>query len=1046
MLRIAMLGAFVSWSVVAAPTAQISTPDPDIYKNIAWRSIGPCNMGGRITDVEGVPGKPYILYVGTASGGLWKTVNGAISSEPLFDEQPVHAIGDVALDPANAEVIWVGTGEDNPRNTVSYGNGVYKSPDGGKTWLHMGLEDTRHISRVVVHPRNPDIVYVAAIGHAFGPNEQRGVFMTTDGGSNWEKVLYVDEETGASDLEMDPANPNILYAGMWTFMRKPWTMRSGSEKGGLYKSVDGGRTWKELTVGLPALMGRIGVKAARSNPKIVYVMAETKEGKLFHSEDHGETFETVYEKWDILSRGFYFAELRIDPANENRIYAISGALRVTDDGGKTWKSIGGKLHSDHHALWIDPENPNVLVDGNDGGVGISRDRGALWEYVQNVPMGQYYQIDVDHQVPFYMIYGGLQDNGSWGLPARSRHRFGISNAELISIGGGDGFFAAVHPEKPDQILSDSQGGNIVRFDKRTGQSQRISPYPANIIGGAPASEHEFRFDWNAPIVISHHDPDTVYFGGNVLFRSSDFGTSWDVISPDLTTNDAEKLQSSGGPIRPDNTTAEYHCVILGISESPLTPGFVWVGTDDSQVQVTRDGGETWDNVSANISGLPEASLISHVEASRSSEASAYVAAELHQLDDFRPYIFKTDDYGKSWTNISGDLPSNAYVHVLREDPKNPNVLYAGTESGVFVSMAGGGEWFQLRMKNLPAALAVHDIIVHPEENDLILGTHGRSIWVLDDVGFLQQMTPEVLESDVHLFETRKAWRYSFWTGDTGGTVWGGDKSFWGPNPDYGALITYSLKEESEEEADVEIEILDDAGEVIRKVEGTKEKGLNRVAWDLRYEGPEQRKAESEEDRQESRRRTRGPQVVPGEYTIRLKVGEATTEGSVQVALESALSVSPADLELQLETALDLRDRISSLNLELRALDSIESQIKSIQKLAKDHVPDEVKERLDALLEKIDTQRTSMVRDPEGGYTSSTRILGKLTGWLSGITRTEAAPTRHQREYIETLRAEVQESLDSSRAIVGDDVASLNEILRAHGLPIVYVGRDRGEVQ
>jgi hypothetical protein len=667
-------------------------------------------------------------------------------------------------------------------------------------------------------------------------------------------------------------------------------------------------------------------------------------------------------------------------------------------------------------------------------------------------MGQYYQIDVDHEVPFYMIYGGLQDNGSWGLPARSRHRFGISNDELISIGGGDGFFAAVHPEKPDQILSDSQGGNIVRFDRRTGQSQAISPYPGNIIIGAPASEHEVRFDWNAPILISHHDPDTVYFGGNVLFRSDDFGTSWDVISPDLTTNDAEKIQSSGGPIRPDNTTAEYHCVILGISESPLTPGLVWVGTDDSQVQVTRNGGETWDNVSANIKGLPEAALISHVEASRASEGRAYVAAELHQLDDFRPLVFKTDDYGKTWENITGDLPSNAYVHVFREDPKNPKVLYAGAESGVFVSLSGGGEWFPLRMENLPTAVAVHDIIIHPEENDLILGTHGRSIWVLDDVGFLQQLTSEILQSDLHLFETRKAWRYSYWTGDTGGTVWGGDKNFWGPNPDYGALITYYLKEEpaeeeveAEDEVEIEIEILNDTGAVIREVDGTKERGLNRVAWDLRYQGPESRKPESDEPEQGARRRrTRGPQVVPGEYTIRVKLGETTAEGRVQVALEPALSVSQADLDLQLETALALRDKISSLNLELRSLDSIEGQIKSIEETAKDQVPDDVKERLDALLEKIETQKSSMFRDPEAGYTSSTRILGKLTGWLSGITRTEAAPTRHQLDYIETFGAEYQEAIDGSRAIVRDDVASLNETLKAHGLPIVYVSQDQGE--
>jgi photosystem II stability/assembly factor-like uncharacterized protein len=1013
--------------------------DRELLEHIAWRNIGPCNMGGRMTDIEGVPGHPDTLYFGTASSGLWKTTNGAIRSEPIFDEQPVHAIGDIALDPSTPDVIWVGTGEDNPRNTVSSGNGVYRSPDGGKTWMHMGLDESRHISRVIVHPANPDIVYVAAVGNAFAPHEQRGVFKTTDGGETWEKVLYIDDETGASDLEMDPSNPNILYAGMWTFMRQPWTMKSGSEKGGLHKSVDGGRTWTKLTEGLPVLMGRIGVKVAPSRPQIVYMIAESKEATLYRSEDRGETWTKVYKERDIVSRGFYFAEMRVDPQNENRVYAISGGLKVSIDGGRSFESIGGKLHSDHHTLWIDPSNPAVLVNGNDGGIGISRDYGKLWEYVRNIPLGQYYQIDADSEVPFYMVYGGLQDNGSWGLPARSRNRFGISNGELISIGGGDGFYAAVHREEPNRILGDMQGGNIYRFDTRTGQSERISPYPGQL-GGAAASEQAYRFDWNAPIFLSPHDPDTVYFGGNVLFRSTDFGTSWDVVSPDLTTDDAEKQASSGGPIYPDNTTAEYHCVIVSISESPLRPGVLWVGSDDTQVQITQDGGETWENVSGNVEGMPADAIISHVEASAATEGRAYVTAERHQLDDFRPYVFKTEDFGETWENITGNLPSEAFVHVFREDSKNPDVLYVGTEIGIYVSITRGESWFPLRMKNLPAAVAVHDILIHPEENDLILGTHGRSIWVLDDIGFLQQATAEALDSPFHLFEPRKTWRYSFWTGDTGGTVWGGDKMFWGPNPDYGALLTYYLKEKPEEDAEIEIQIVDGDGALIRETEGTKEVGFNRVTWDLRHEGPEPRKPREDED-SGGRSRSRGPQAAPGEYTVKLILSEETKTAMVEVAMEPALNVSSADLDVQLETALKLRDWISSLNLVLRDLDGIEEQVKNRQDLVKKASLDEsdgVEQSLADLLEKLGEIKKTIVREGEDRYGSSTKLLGKLTGWFSGISRADAAPTRHQLEYFDELEVEHRDVMGKVEDFIHTDVVSLNEKLGQYGLPIIFI--------
>lgn len=520
--------------------------DPSLFENLEWRNIGPAIMGGRTTDIEGVPGNPNIVYVATASGGLWKTTNGGITWTPIFDRQNTISIGDIAIDPKNPDVIWVGTGESNTRNSVSFGDGVYKSTDGGKTWQHLGLRDTRHISRILIHPHNPDIVYVGAVGHAFGPNEERGVFMTTDGGRTWQKVLYIDAQHGVSDMDMDPSNPNILYAAMWYFERKPWTHRSGSEKGGVFKSVDGGRTWKKLERGLPKLLGRIGVKVAPSNPQVVYVIAESKEGTLFRSDDRGETFREVSREVRIVSRGFYYADLRVDPWDENRVYAIASNLFVSIDGGRTFRRISARTHSDYHTLWIDPTNPYRLWQGNDGGVAVSYDRGETWEYVNNIPLGQFYQIHADNRLPFYWVSGGLQDNGTWTGPSRTREPAGILNDDWIMVSFGDGFHVVTHPEDPNLYLSESQGGNLFRTDLRTREQQNVSPQARRNDGG-PVGELKYRFNWNAPIVLSPHDKNTVYYGGNVVFRSTDFGKTWQVISPDLTTNDPEKQKDAGGP-------------------------------------------------------------------------------------------------------------------------------------------------------------------------------------------------------------------------------------------------------------------------------------------------------------------------------------------------------------------------------------------------------------------------------------------------------------------------------------------------------------------
>jgi photosystem II stability/assembly factor-like uncharacterized protein len=1004
--------------------------DPAIFKNITWRSIGPAIMGGRLTDIEAVVGNPDIIYFGTASSGLWKSTNGAITCKQVFGDQPVHSIGDLAIALSNPGVIYVGTGEDNPRNSVSYGNGVYKSTDAGETWQHVGLEDTRHISRVIVHPTNADIAYVAALGHVWGRNKERGVFMTIDGGKSWKQVLFVDEETGASDIDMDPSNPNILYAAMWTFQRNPWTHTSGSEKGGIYKSIDGGLTWKKVEKGLPKLIGRIGVKVAPSNPNVVYAIMEAKEGTLYRSDDRGETWKKITDDWNIISRGFYYTELRVDPKNENRLYAVSGSLQLSTDGGRSWGRIATSVHGDHHTLWIDPHNPHLLFNGNDGAIGISRDGGETWENLNTLPTGQFYQITADNQVPFYKVFGGLQDNGSWGGPARSRDVNGILNDDWFTIGGGDGFFVVVHPEKQHLVLCESQGGYIQRVDIRTGHTQSISPQPAPM-SGAAAGENEYRFDWNAPIVLSPHDADTVYLGGNVLFKSTDFGKQWEAISPDLSTNDPKKLESAGGPIQHENTVAEYHCVIISISESPVQVGVIWIGTDDGQIQLTEDGGKNWTNLTKNVKGLPPDGFISHVEASKTAAGAAYMTADRHMLDDLNPYVFKTTDFGKTWENISGNLPSPAYVHVIREDPLNPNVLYVGTEIGIFVSFTGGKEWHPFKLKNLPTT-AVHDIYVHPKANDLIIGTHGYSIWILDDITFLQQLSSEVMNSDTYLFEPQKAWRYPLWRKK--GSL--GDKQFKGANPEYGALITYYLKTAPDDKTSVKVQILDSQEKLIREIKGTRDLGINRIVWDLRHEAAKQRSPE--EARRERRFRPTGPQVIPGEYTAKLIVGDKTQSKRLQVTLDPALEVTEAEIKAQFDASMQLRDMVSSLNIALHALDGIELQIKNLNKTIKQEgstIPQDVHDSLKEMTNNVSDLQKMMFREREASIYLAPRLLDKVSSLYGTIERGNAAPTQHQMDYLKKLQGELKEAVQKVNALISQDIPKLNEVLQNNNLPI-----------
>jgi len=1013
--------------------------DMKAFERLEWRSIGPANMGGRTADVEGVPGNPNIVYAATASGGLWRTDNGGMKWRPIFERENTISIGDIALEPSNPDVIWVGTGESNVRNSVSFGDGVYKSTDGGKSWQHLGLKDTERISRICINPRNPDTVYVGALGHAFGPNEERGVFMTTDGGKTWTKTLYVDAQHGVSDLDIDPSNPNILYAAMWSFERKPWTHRSGSEKGGVFKSIDGGRTWNKLTNGLPKLAGRIGVKIAPSNPNIVYTITESKDGTLYRSDDRGETFKQVSKQANIVSRGFYYTDLRVDPTNENRVYAVASTLFVSIDGGRTFRSITGRTHIDYHALWIDPQNPRRMWQGQDGGVAVSYDQGETWEYVNNIPLGQFYQIHADNRQPFYYVMGGLQDNGTWTGPSRTREPAGILNDDWRMISFGDGFYVLNHADDPELYISEAQGGSIVRTDFRTREQQLVSPDPRGTDG--PASEGKYRFNWNSPIILSPHDKNTIYFGGNVVFKSTDFGKMWTPVSSDLTTNDRGKQGEAGGPVAIENTGAEYHTTIISLAESPLRAGVLWAGTDDGNLQMTTDGGKTWTNLTPNVAGLLPNSPVSHVEPSRVDAQTAYASFDRHMLDDFRPYIFKTTDGGKTWQNVTGDLPAKAHVWIVREDPKNTNLLYAGTELGLFVSYTGGNNWARLNMKNLPH-VAVHDIIVHPRENDLILGTHGRSIWIFDDATPIQQMNAAVASSDAHLFDVRPGLRHT-----SRFTRYGiGDKVFAGANPPYGALITYHLKDKPDEKTVVKVQILDANNKVVSEVnQAPKEKGLNRAAWNLRYGGPQVRRPPTDEETAFTGG-PRGPHVLPGTYTVRLTVGDKTFDKRVEVRLDPTIQpvVSTADLQLLHDLALKLRDMQSATNTALRAIDSVKDQLQNAEKTIKDRIAEPPKELTAAVtdhLKQIEALQNKLGRSDEGlGISGRESLASRLGGLFFSMDGTNAAPTPYQREYFNELQTDFRAKLEEVNRFINQTVPQLNETLRRSGAPTVAAGK------
>jgi len=1069
-------GATRGWILVAAAAVAMATSglaqeqeseegkaDKGPLGQLEWRNIGPVNMSGRVADVEGVPGDPRIVYVGAASGGVWKTEDAGLTFKPVFDEQDIASIGDIGIARSNPSVVYVGSGESNARNSVAFGSGVYRSGDGGQSWKHVGLSDTRSISRVLVHPQDPDTVYVGALGHLFGPNQERGVFKSVDGGQSWEKVLYVDDRHGVADMDMDPTNPNVLFAALWHFDRKPWTHTSGSEQGGVWRSVDGGKSWKKLTKGLPKLMGRIGVKVAPSDPKVVYVIAESKAGTLFRSDDRGESFRKISDKPEIVSRGLYYTDLRVHPKSADVVFAVSSLLQKSIDGGKHFERISKNTHIDFHALWIDPLDPDRMWQGQDGGVAVSYNGGDTWEPIRNLPIAQFYQIYADSREPFYYLGGGLQDNGTWIGPSRTREPAGNLEDDWRMPSFGDAYFVVAHPTDPDLLISESQGGNIVRTNLSSRRQIDISPQPKRNDGG-PVGDLEYRFNWNSPIVASPHDPLTVYFAGNVVFRSPDFGDSWQAISPDLTTDDPEKQKDAGGPVWQENTTAEYHCTIISFAESPAQAGVLWAGTDDGNLQISRDGGASWTNVIANVPGLPAFSPVSHIEPSRLEAGTAYAAFDRHMFDDLAPHVFKTTDFGATWTRLPATgLPEHGYVWVLRQDPKNPRLLWLGTELGLYASYDDGQSWRKLQLKNLPV-VAVHDILIHPRENDLILGTHGRAIWIFDDATPLQQFDPAA-ELKNELYPPLPGLRFPVRF-----TRYGlGDKTYRGPNPPAGALITYALKEKlkpEDEDKDkkegepkplgkvekperVKIEIVDGAGQVIRKLKKPGlEKGLNRVAWDLRMDPPFPRKLEDDEPVSAFRQPPSGPYVLPGTYTVRLTVDAEVHEKPVTVEIDPTVGATPEALQAQFELASKLTEIRSQHGRALRRLDAIKLQLDERRELllALERKPDaELEGAWKAAEEKLKQALESLTR-PENKprYAVGPRVSERAAELFGSVEDAYAAPTQPQREHFAELEAETRAALSQVDAFISTELTQLNQQLARADLGTVVAASPTAE--
>lgn len=1021
--------------------------DMEKLKGMKPRSIGPAGMSGRITAIDAVVNNPDIIYAGAASGGVWKSTSGGVSWEPVFDKESTLGIGALAIQQDNPAVVWVGTGEGNPRNSLNGGYGIYKTLDGGKTWKRMGLEKTLHIHRIVIDPKNPNTVYVGAIGSPWGEHPERGVYKTTDGGETWNKILFVDNKTGCADLVMDPSNPNKLFASMWEHRRWPWTFKSGGPGSGLYVTYDGGKNWKKVTAkdGLPeGELGRIGLAIARSKPNVVYALVEAKKNALYRSEDGGEKWTMVNDKNEIGDRPFYYCEIYVDPKNENRLYTLFSRVNRSEDGGKSFTQLLPYygVHPDHHAWWIHPENPNFMIDGNDGGLNITHDMGKTWQFAENIPVGQFYHINVDMQHP-YNVYGGMQDNGSWGGPAYVWRNAGIRNSYWQEVLFGDGFDVSPDPDDARFGYAMSQGGNIRRFDIQTGFTKNIRPTH-------PDPNMRLRFNWNAALAQDPLNNNTIYYGSQFLHKSTDKGNTWEIISGDLTTNDPEKQkQHESGGITMDATGAENHCTILAIAPSPVKQGVIWVGSDDGQISVTQDGGKTWTNVSSKIVGMPKLSWVAQIQASSYNAGEALVVVNNYRMFDYKPYLFRTKDFGATWESLVTPAQIGEYNYTLSvvQDPVEPKLLFLGTENGLFISIDAGKNWTKWTAE-FPAGVPVMDMVIHPREHDLVLGTFGRAIYVLDDIRPLRALAKDaaVLNKTVGLFNPPDAYLVS--VQQPSGPRFDADATYNGQNRPFGALITYVVnkpsdkKEEpaatpakgkkgtpapqskSEEKKEskvkydsIKVEILR-GNEVIRtlKQKAPEENGVQRMTWNLTEKGV----------RGPSREKPRGnfepsgSTVLPGTYKVRISFGDQKDSTMISVKADPRYTVSPAVLEARYQLGKELQqltDVAAQATERIRESKEIVEEFEKKMKEAKrDDLKDAMektkamKDSLDKLMDfivgKVD-RRQGIVRNPEPTPVSYIFVASSyVNSSMDPVSETDRRVVKHAEDKIAEVIAKV----------------------------------------
>jgi photosystem II stability/assembly factor-like uncharacterized protein len=1032
----ATLAGALLCTVTVSGFAQTDAPlvDSGTISGLGARNIGSAAMSGRISALAGytdASGK-VTLFVGAASGGVWKSTDGATTFKPVFDDQTVQSIGAIALDPTNPKNVWVGSGESWTRNSVSVGDGIYKSTDAGETWTHAGLPDSERITKIVVDPRAADTVYACVPGKLWSDSAERGVYKTSDGGNSWQLVLKgSNPSTGCGGIAMDPSNPDVLLAGLWDFRRRGWTFRSGGSGpaapsgSGLYRSADGGKSWTELTAQIskalpPKPYGRIAVAFAPSDAKTIYAFIESIDSMLVISHDGGATWERGDKSTWMVWRPFYFANLIVDPKDARRVFKTDGALILSEDGGKSFSTIGGfaGMHGDVHDVFIDPSNSQHVFAGDDGGLWVSFDGANKWWKTDNLPISQFYHVSLDGADPYH-VYGGLQDNSSW--VGDSAYPGGITSSRWENMYGGDGMWVFTDPSDPNYLYAEAQGGTIGRVNVHTHETRDIQPK----LGAADLKRFtKLRFNWNTPIALSPHDPATIYIGAQFLFRSRDHGQTWDRISPDLTTQDAQKQkQEESGGVTVDNSAAEMHTTIYSISESPLTAGLIWVGTDDGNLQLTRDGGQHWDNVIANVPGAAKNAWVNWVQAGSFAPGTAYIALDRHTFGDMSPYVYATADFGKTWTPLADPkVPKGVrgYAHVIKEDPVDSQLLYLGTEFGLWISIDRGVHWAQFKGGHIPA-VAVRDLAVQPRDNDLVLATHGRGIWIVDDISPLRHLDSALLSRDAAFVAARPVQQRI----EADGGWPGGAAAFIGDNPSAGAVITY-YQRTRHLFGKLKIEVLDAGGAVIDELPSSNRRGLNRVVWTMHQRPPHVPPAA-----QLAQAGTKGPRVLPGTYTIRMQKNGKTYDTALVVGLDRRVGWTIADRQAQYDAAVRVQTLFNDESALFGRIVGLREDIAGTRKNRA--LGDALLHKLADFDGKLDALRKQIVATTEGGAITGEERLREHTDQLYGaILSWDGAPSGYQIENIAALRAGLGDIEAQFEKLTATELPAVNQSLRSKG--------------